>query len=307
MKQNKLCSLLKTKRFYLGLALVLSSLILTCRNHEKRAERDNLDKQISCLDQEIKNTKDLRTARLPKHLQTTQKNYNKICDSLSQNLEAWKSCINTKDSLITRAFNDYAIRVGRNFQISKYLSKADIAVFQQQLGQMDAMDFVKEMARQRILNNFGSLHDLSYFIELVDFSINEQLENKLAWHFYPDTLNITDGADTNEISVLNFENESLNKALQLETSLLNRAWTYKSAQNTDNKDSVLSTDTDSLSVIYTIPEFDSIDTKSLDSAINNYETLFIRMGMAEDTLTKYIERIKHERDSLVLQRNQLFQ
>ncbi len=338
MKKIKLTNPLKTRNFYLALGCILPLLFVMCHEKGKQAQRDNLDTQISSLDKEINATKNLRTAEMPSHLRSTQSRYINASDSLEKAADTAGVCMMENEDLLLWAFDKYAKRIGQDFQISRFLSQNDITTFQKHIALLDSMDYVPEMARERILKNEGSLNDLSYFLELLDFdSINAKLDNKLAWNFYFDSVNSDDG-DSLEISVVNFEKPELNTALSDEQKLLNRAWKRNTLQEELNKtDSLRTADItntndsavqaqisakyDSLKtqVVSTfadmpeympnfeIPEFDSVRTQYLrnDSVINNYNEIFKSMMRAEDTLEQYRQNVIRMRDSLVEKRNEL--
>jgi len=312
------------KRRLLAVGCLLPFLIVTCRNAERQVQRDKLDNKIATLDKEISETRDLHTARVPKHLHNTQKRYNVATDSLETKYDSLDFYMNQNDSLLARAFDNYATRVGRDFQISHFLPQNDIATFQKQIATLDSMDFVTEMARRRILQNIGSLHDLSYFFEMIDFdSVNAGLQNKLAWNFYTDSVS-ADG-ETVELAVLNFENPALNDALQSETNLLNNAWLpnkNNSVLYTDNiniPDSGTHVMTDTTNhqpeneitkcdvPNFDIPEFDSVRAPYMrnDSMINIYNKEIAGIFNAQDSLEHYRQEMIRTRDSLIAQRKSL--
>ena len=306
----------------------LPLLFIMCREQEKQAEREKLGNQISTLDKEISQTKNLRTAPMPKNLQSTQMRYNNAVDSLDNRADTIGACMMQNEDLILFAFNNYAVRVGRDFQISKLLPSNDIATFQKYIANLDSTDFVQDMARARILSNNGSIHDLSYFLELFDFdSINMELTNKLAWNFYPDTTSI----DDTDITTLEFENPVLNDALNNEKKLLNRAWrkntmheklhAVDSVYAIDMANTADSVQREQMNIKYDsllnqiinefdnmdeyvpnfdIPEFNSVRTQYMhnDSLIREYHKTFDNMLNAEDTLLQYRQNMMRKRDSL---------
>ena len=297
-----------------------------CRNTERQVQRDKLDNKIATLDKEISETRDLRTARVPKHLHNAQKRYNVAADSLETKYDSLDFYMNQNDSLLARAFDNYATRVGRDFQISMFLPQNDIATFQKQIAALDSMDFVTEMARRRVLQNTGSLHDLSYFFEMIDFdSVNAGLENKLAWNFYTDSVS-ADGESV-ELAVLNFENPMLNDALQSETNLLNNAWLpnkNNSVLYTDNinipdsgthtvPDTAINNNQSGNEITkcdvpnFNIPEFDSVRAPYMrnDSMINIYNKELASIFNAQDSLEHYRQEMIRTRDSLIAQRKSL--
>lgn len=319
----------------LALLCAIPLLFIMCREQEKHAERNNLDNQISALNKEISNTQNLRTAPVPQNLQSTQSRYNRAADSVDNRADTIGACMMQNEDLILFAFNNYAVRVGRDFQMSKFLPSNDIATLQKYIANLDSTDFVQDMARARILDNMGSMHDLSYFLELLDFdSINMELTNKLAWNFYTDT----NDNDITEISSLEFENPVLNNALNNEKNLLNRAWqknymharlhTVDSLRAIDITNAVDSAqceqtnakydslrnqiinefdDMDEYVPNFDIPEFNSVRTQYMhnDSLIREYYQTFDNMLNAEDTLLQYKQTIMRKRDSLAQTRQNL--
>lgn len=256
MRKNDFPKSIQAKRVYLALICFIPLFIVTCKNHEKRVQRDRLDNQISGLTKQIDETRDFHTARVPDKFRNIQTKYINTVDSLNNTLCNVDSCINANDSLISHAFNNYAMRIGRNFQLSRFFSKSDIELFQRQIAVLDSGTFVYEMARQRILHNTGSIHDLSYFIEMMDIdSMNTQLKNTLDWNFYPCTL--SDEPDSYEISVLEFNNKKINDALHEEIHLLNNAWKFVQKQS-DTQDSLYNDDADSAHNARTTNEQDSL-------------------------------------------------
>ncbi len=317
-QQNKIYSP-KLRQFYLICGCILP-LCVMCHNRERQEERDNLDAQIADLDKQIIESKDLHTARVPQKYRGTQYRYNKTTDSLAIRADTLDFCIAQNDSLISAAFNNYATRIGRDFQLSKFLSPDDIAVFQKNIAVLDSGEYVREMARNRVLNNQGSLHDLAYFFEMLDFdSINTKLENKLAWNFYADTIE-TDTDEPLESSYLNFENPELNNALNAETNLLYMAWKYAEQNNVADTNAnqiadtnIVAPDTTNVScatthdINFAIPEFDSVRTQYMrnDSVISSYYNTMSNMLNSEDTLEQYKRTIRKQRDSLYQRRQEL--
>ena len=337
MKKIKLTNPLKTRRVYLTLVFCIPLAFVMCHEHEKKVERDSLNSQISNLDREISETRDLRTARVPDHLRNTQSRYLNASDSLNNKSDSIGTYMMQNEDLLLVAFNNYATRIGRDFQISKFLSVNDITTLRSFIAQLDSMDYLQEMARTRILQEHGSLNDLSYFLEMLDFdSINAKLENKLAWNFYPDSTSSDE--EPIEISVLNFESQNVNDALRTEQNLLNRAWRKNTLQEELNANDSLRihdianvTDSGDLRYInakydslqtqlianfddmdeytpnFSIPEFDSIHVQYMhkDSIINEYYKTYDGMIRAEDSLEQYRQSMMHKRDSLVTRLNEL--
>ena len=312
----KSASALKTRKGFFALCCGLPLLIATCR----QTRLNNLDNTISDLEKKIYATQDYRHAPVPENLKNTQVRYRKTADSVDARFDMIDTCIANNEKLIEYAFNNYAARIGRNFQMSDFLSQKDIATFQKYVANLDTMDFVQEMARRRVLQNAGSLHDLSYFFELFDFdSINSELEKKLVWHFYGDTLNSHSNTKIYEICVLDFDDSVLNNALHNENKLLNMAWqdTYKNYfDDSTTLDSGAKTQPiiDSMANEYgvsdfeqfygpnfSIPEFDSVRAQYMhnDSLINIYNKTVNGMLKAGDTLERYKQQLIRTRDSLI--------
>ena len=274
-----------------------------CRNYEKHVERNRLDNKISQVKQEIRTNKNLHTVRVPQKLRDTQIRYNNATDSVNKNADTMDWCMNQNDSLLIRAYNNYAERVGRNFQMSVFLPDSDIAVYQKyisQLNSFDSVDITIEHARRRILNNTASLNDVSLFFEYMPDFINHELRNPLGWNFYMDTTN----NDTLEMSVYGFTDSVLFDALKNEKKLLNNAWV---------KNDSVAVDTDNIFINYfspnfSIPEFDSVHetyTRN-DSVINSYNRYYTTMSGALDSLQKYYQdSITSTLDSLVTRRKAL--
>ena len=274
-----------------------------CRNYEKHVERNRLDNKISQVKQEIRTNKNLHTVRVPQKLRDTQIRYNNATDSVNKNADTMDWCMNQNDSLLIRAYNNYAERVGRNFQMSVFLPDSDIAVYQKyisQLNSFDSVDMTIEHARRRILNNTASLNDVSLFFEYMPDFINHELRNPLGWNFYMDTTN----NDTLEMSVYGFTDSVLFDALKNEKKLLNNAWV---------KNDSVAVDTDNIFINYfspnfSIPEFDSVHetyTRN-DSVINSYNRYYTTMSGAVDSLQKYYQdSITSTLDSLVTRRKAL--
>ena len=274
-----------------------------CRNYEKHVERNRLDNKISQVKQEIRTNKNLHTVRVPQKLRDTQIRYNNATDSVNKNADTMDWCMNQNDSLLIRAYNNYAERVGRNFQMSVFLPDSDIAVYQKyisQLNSFDSVDITIEHARRRILNNTASLNDVSLFFEYMPDFINHELRNPLGWNFYMDTTN----NDTLEMSVYGFTDSVLFDALKNEKKLLNNAWV---------KNDSVAVDTDNIFINYfspnfSIPEFDSVHetyTRN-DSIINSYNRYYTTMSGALDSLQKYYQdSITSTLDSLVTRRKAL--
>ena len=208
MKKNFFQNPLKIRSPKLALACMLPLVFVMCRNYEKRVERNRLDNEISQVKQEIRTNKNLHTVRVPQKLRDTQIRYNNATDSVNKNADTMDWCMNQNDSLLIRAYNNYAERVGRDFQMSVFLPDSDIAVYQKyvsQLNSFDSVDMTIEHARRRILNNTASLNDVSLFFEYMPDSINHELRNPLGWNFYMDTTN----NDTLEMSVYEFTDSVL--------------------------------------------------------------------------------------------------
>lgn len=303
MKKNFFQNPLKIRNPKLALACMLPLVFVMCRNYEKRVERNRLDNEISQVKQEIRTNKNLHTVRVPQKLRDTQIRYNNATDSVNKNADTMDWCMNQNDSLLIRAYNNYAERVGRDFQMSVFLPDSDIAVYQKyisQLNSFDSVDMTIEHARRRILNNTASLNDVSLFFEYMPDSINHELRNPLGWNFYMDTTN----NDTLEMSVYGFTDSVLFGALKNEKKLLNNAWV---------KNDSVAVDTDNIFINYfspnfSIPEFDSVHetyTRN-DSIINSYNRYYTTMSGALDSLQKYYQdSITSTLDSLVTRRKAL--
>ncbi len=286
-------------RFYnkkynlVGMFIVLSLVTVMCRKVEKQNKFERLDSQIADVDKKISQTRDIRNAPVPNRLRATQQRYNTSMDSLQTVGDSLDKYAMYNDSVMAHAFDKYAVRVGRDFQLSQFLLPTDISVFQRHIAKLDTMDFVTENARQRILRGLGSLNDLSYFLEIIDYdSVNEQLTNKLAWDFIPDS---TDTDTANLIAVLNFDTLqqngiTINNAMRREQQLLNMAYT-KSDTNTY------------------APEIDSVyqDPKYNynDSVLRANQKVAERATLEEDSLLEYQSGLKAKRDSLVRERDEL--
>ena len=303
MKKNFFQNPLKVRSPKLALVCMLPLVFVMCRNYEKHVERNRLDNKISQVKQEIRTNKNLHTVRVPQKLRDTQIRYNNATDSVNKNADTMDWCMNQNDSLLIRAYNNYAERVGRNFQMSVFLPDSDIAVYQKyisQLNSFDSVDMTIEHARRRILNNTASLNDVSLFFEYMPDSINHELRNPLGWNFYMDTTN----NDTLEMSVYGFTDSVLFGALKNEKKLLNNAWV---------KNDSVAVDTDNIFINYfspnfSIPEFDSVHetyTRN-DSIINSYNRYYTTMSGALDSLQKYYQdSITSTLDSLVTRRKAL--
>ena len=222
---------------------------------------------------------------------------------MNKNADTMDWCMNQNDSLLIRAYNNYAERVGRNFQMSVFLPDSDIAVYQKyisQLNSFDSVDMTIEHARRRILNNTASLNDVSLFFEYMPDSINHELRNPLGWNFYMDTTN----NDTLEMSVYGFTDSVLFGALKNEKKLLNNAWVKNDSVAVDT-DNIF---TNYFSPNFSIPEFDSVHetyTRN-DSIINSYNRYYTTMSGALDSLQKYYQdSITSTLDSLVTRRKAL--
>ena len=303
MKKNFFQNPLKIRNPKLALACMLPLVFVMCRNYEKRVERNRLDNEISQVKQEIRTNKNLHTVRVPQKLRDTQIRYNNATDSVNKNADTMDWCMNQNDSLLIRAYNNYAERVGRNFQMSVFLPDSDIAVYQKyisQLNSFDSVDMTIEHARRRILNNTASLNDVSLFFEYMPDSINHELHNPLGWNFYMDTTN----NDTLEMSVYGFTDSVLFDALKNEKKLLNNAWVKNDSVAVDT-DNIF---TNYFSPNFSIPEFDSVHetyTRN-DSIINSYNRYYTTMSGALDSLQKYYQdSITSTLDSLVTRRKAL--
>ncbi|MBR6838801.1 MAG: hypothetical protein IKM94_04525 [Alphaproteobacteria bacterium] len=289
MKKNK-----TNIKYSLFTSVIFTSMIVTtCHGIDKQTKIERLDNQIAELDKKITQTTDVKKAPIPKNLNNVKPN-KQITDSVQNNADSTEFYYTYNDSLINDAFNKYAMRIGHDFQISQFLSKNDILVFQKHLAKLDSTDFIHEQARKRILNNNGSLNDLSYFLEIIDYdSVNHELENKLSWNFdsYFDV-------DTDSIvltPVLSFDTTykngiNINNALATEQKLLNLAW---------NKP-----DTNTV-----VPEIDSMYKNSAfthnDSVLRKRDEYAQKAIHLEDSLYEYKNTLTRARDSLMRERNKL--
>lgn len=280
----------------LGLVCFICITTVMCHRQEQQDKIKKLDNQIANLDKKIYQSRDIRTAPVPEKLRGTQKRYNTIVDSIQTISDSLDMYAAYNDSLISRAFNNYAMRIGQDFQLSQFLSAGDISIFQKHIANLDTMDFVKESARQRILHNAGSLNDLSYFLEMLDYdSVNQKLSNKLAWDFVMDTT-ANDIDTVNLIPVLNFDTTNtngaiINNALIREQNLLNIAF--------------VKPDT----TAHHVPEIDSVYKNPLyrhnDSVLKNENNTMQHAIDIEDSLLDYNKTLQMQRDSLIRKRNAL--
>ena len=313
MKNFDVRNIFKNPKAIVALSATFPLLFIMC--HEKQIQLEKLDNQISTLDKKISGAQDLRNANVPQKLRQTQSRYKSAADSLTKKADTVGICMMQNEDLLLLAYNNYAVRVGHDFQMSAFLSHADISTFQKHIATLDSGDFIQNMARARILGNCGSLNDLSYFLELLDFdSVNNELENKLAWNFYIDST--TTDQEPIETSILEFENPNINTALNNEKKLLDNAWLkntlYDELNNSANdtiqsQDSLQIEDRDEYTPNFNIPEFDSVRTQYMrnDSLIREYQKTFDDMLNAEDTLLEYKQTMIRKRDSLVEEKNKL--
>ena len=306
MKKNFFQNPLKVRNPKLALICALPLFFVMCRNYEKHVERNRLDSAISNVKQQMNIKKDFHTTRVPEKLRNTQIRYNNATDSVNKNADTLDWCMNQNDTLLVRAYNNYAERVGRNFQMSVFLPDSDIAVYQKyvsQLNSFDSVDMTIEHARRRILNNTASLNDVSLFFEYMPDSINHELRNPLGWNFYMDTTN----NDTLEMAVYGFTDSVLFGALKNEKNLLNNAWIKNDSVGIDTND-VFSFFVNYFSPNFSIPEFDSVHetyTRN-DSIINSYNRYYTTMSGALDSLQKYYQdSMTSTLDSLVARRKEL--
>lgn len=282
---------MKVNSSYLVAVVILSLLFIMCRENDKRVRRDGFGYQISNYNDKTYTTYDLRTAKVPDKLRGTQVRYINASDSVDKNADTVGFCMMQNEDLVLLAYNEYATRIGRDFQMSKFLPQSDVAIFKKHLRQLDSGDYIQEMARNRILGDTGSLCDLSYFLELFHFdSINSELGNKLTWCFCTDST----ASDTIEISRLCFADSGLNNALRLEKKLLNNAWVIDTTGMTGDS---VDYENDSLQGFneyrpnFNIPEFYSLREQYMrnDSFINKYYQTFSTMLQTRDTLAQYFE------------------
>lgn len=319
MKRNKIISAIKTRPISWWTLLVMPGLLLTtCHNDERQNELNELDNQITQLNRKITESQDLYNTDVPQQFKSVQKRYIQSVDSVMHNSDSVAFYINQNDSLLARAFDKYATRVGRNFQISNILPQSDIVCFQNHIAKLDSVGYVQEMARERILNNCASINDLYYFLEMLDVdTLNTELENKLGWLFYVDILQ---GDDSTETSVLGFENQTMHSVWMNEKKLLDYAWQQHTVSSDTNVDYQNTCDTntqvtdatenifnDTKTPNFAIPEFDSVRKLYLynDSVIGAYTRTMQNMFYAEDTLEKkYRAPMMRARDSLILRRQE---
>lgn len=287
MKKNK-----TNIKYSLFTSVIFTSMMVTtCHGIDNQTKIERLDNQIAELDKKITQTTDVKKAPIPKNLNNVK---HKITDSVQNNADSTEFYYTYNDSLINDAFNKYAMRIGHDFQISQFLSQNDILVFQKHLAKLDSTDFIHEQARKRILNNNGSLNDLSYFLEIIDYdSVNQELENKLSWNF-----NSYFDVDTDSIvltPVLSFDTTykngtNINNALATEQKLLNLAW---------NKP-----DTNTV-----VPEIDSMYKNSVfahnDSILSKRDEYAQKAIHLEDSLYEYKNTLTRARDSLIRERKKL--
>ncbi len=294
MKTNKTPKKTNVKCSVFATLVVTSMMVATCHGVEKQNKIERLDSQIADLDKKISHTKGMQTTPVSKRSYNSQNKYSRTIDSLQKSADSAEMYSAYNDSLINDAFNKYATRIGQNFQISQFLSQNDILVFQKYLANLDSTDFIHEQARRRILNNRGSLNDLSYFLEIIDYdSVNHELENKLSWNF-----DSYFGTDTNTVMttpVLSFDTTykngaKINHALMTEQKLLNLAW---------NKP-----DTNTV-----VPEIDSMYKKPVfahnDSILRKRYNDAQKAIHLEDSLYEYKNTLTRVRDSLIRERKKL--
>ncbi len=294
MKKNK-----TNIKYSLFTSVIFTSMIVTtCHGIDKQTKIERLDNQIAELDKKIIQTTDVKKAPIPKNLNNVK---HKITDSVQNNADSTEFYYTYNDSLINDAFNKYAMRIGHDFQISQFLSQNDILVFQKHLAKLDSTDFIHEQARKRILNNNGSLNDLSYFLEIIDYdSVNHELENKLSWNF--DSYFGTDTDTVMTTPVLSFDTTykdgaKINHALMTEQNLLNLALIKYDTNVVDS------------GAYRHIPEVDSMYKNSAfthnDSVLRKHDEYAQRAISIEDSLHKYKNTLTKQRDSLVRERKKL--
>lgn len=294
MKTNKTPKKINVKCSVFATLVVTSMMVATCHGVEKQNKIERLDSQIADLDKKIKHTKDTQITPSSKRSYNIQNKYNHTIDSVQKSADSTEMYSAYNDSLIDDAFNKYAARIGQDFQISQFLSQNDILIFQKYLANLDSTDFIHEQARRRILNNHGSLNDLSYFLEIIDYdSANNELSNKLCWNF--DTYFDVDTDSVVLTPVLSFDTTykngiNINKALATEQKLLNLAW---------NKP-----DTNTV-----VPEIDSMYKNPVfahnDSILRKRYNDAQKAIHLEDSLYEYKNTLTRVRDSLIRERKKL--
>ena len=65
---------------------------------------------------------------MPQHLQQTQSRYIHAMDSVDKNADTIGLYMMQNEDLLLLAFNNYAVRIGRDFQLSKFLPQKDITI-----------------------------------------------------------------------------------------------------------------------------------------------------------------------------------
>lgn len=296
MKKAKASKNFQPKRSYVALLVLLTLLTVMCRNHEQQNEIKKLDNKIADLNKKINQTHSVHSVSGATASRGSRAQYGKTIDSLQTINDSVDMYVAYNDSVMANAFDKYAVRIGRDFQMSRFLSDNDINVFQKNIAKLDTMDFIHENARQRILRGHGSLNDLSYFLEILDFdSVNQYLTNKLGWNF----IVAGDDFDTaNLIAVLNFDTlepngAAINNAMQREQDLLNLAF----ANNDTN-------------ATHRVPEIDSVRQNPIykhnDSILRANDNATQRAIQQQDSLLQeYESGLILQRDSLLRERDEL--
>lgn len=186
-------------------------------------KKDPEQQKIDILYQKLRATKDISTYTMPDSLRHVQRTYNALRATVEKQSAAFDSLISVNWDMYLQAYDKFAVRIGKQFQLSKYFKPWELITLKKlvQEGSLYApMDYFQQNALARIMNDTASLADLLEFCSDIDFDVIWQhFETK----FLPrDSSNEYD--DYSHWSPIVFIDDNITKDVNKELMLLSDSW-----------------------------------------------------------------------------------
>lgn len=186
-------------------------------------DANSVQKKIDILSKKIHSTNDITTYPMPDSLVNVQNKYIELDNFFIEHTDKLDSLEKDNWNLYLRAYDKVAVRIGKNFQLSKYFKQWELDAIKQMLqksNDLASYDYVQKNAYARIMNNTASLADLLECHYNIDFDVVEQnFETKFILSGLCD-----EDINYSFLSPIIFMNKNINKDVNKELMILLDCW-----------------------------------------------------------------------------------